>query len=281
MNPYEVLGVKSTDTWDTIRKKYHKALLQHHPDKHINSSEDIRKYHDEECKRIIMAYKMLEETHGNDDINYWKKKWAHLENLWKANSMNDVIKDTLKATFKDTLKAVVNQYTENIKYKIKVPVTLNEIHNNITKKVRVKDNLDDKGDIILVSCEEACKKNSSIKLQNGKQVVIQWEIEEHELFDIDGYDLIVDREIALIDIIRGGTFNLMGLDGIIEWSITPFYDINEPIKIENKGLCCKGNLWIYPYWKIPSDKGEINENDWNAFLNLLTLWQSASSTKMI
>lgn len=276
MNPYDVLGVKSTDNWDTIRKAYRQALLQHHPDKHINSTESMKQLHDEECKRIIMAYKMLEETHGNEDINYWKNKWAHLENLWKTNSMNDVIKDTLKATFKDTLKSVVDKYTDNVKHKIKVPITLNDIHNNVTKRVRVKDNIEDNGTVILVSCEEACRKNSSIKLQNGRQIVIQWEIETHPLFDIDGYDLSIDREITLMDIIRGATFSLDGLDGTIEWKVDSFQDIQEPIKIENKGLCGKGNLWIYLYLKIPSGKGEINENDWDAFLNLLTRWHSAT-----
>jgi len=55
MNLYEILGVSSDCTLDDLRQKYHKLLLEYHPDK-TNSNDLITKKRFED---IQYAYKIL------------------------------------------------------------------------------------------------------------------------------------------------------------------------------------------------------------------------------
>ena len=57
MNPYEVLGVKITDSKDEIKKKYRQLIMQNHPDKTQNND-------DTKFKQIQEAYERI----SSDDI---------------------------------------------------------------------------------------------------------------------------------------------------------------------------------------------------------------------
>ena len=55
MNLYESLGVKSDCSPDTLRRKYHRLLLEHHPDKTNTNDSMTRKRFEE----IQSAYRIL------------------------------------------------------------------------------------------------------------------------------------------------------------------------------------------------------------------------------
>jgi len=55
---YEILGVKKTDSVETIKKAYKKLALNFHPDK---ASPDKKKEHEEKFKEINEAYSTLED----------------------------------------------------------------------------------------------------------------------------------------------------------------------------------------------------------------------------
>jgi len=55
MNLYEILGVSSDCSMEILRQKYHKLLLEYHPDK-TNSNDLITKKHFEDIQN---AYKIL------------------------------------------------------------------------------------------------------------------------------------------------------------------------------------------------------------------------------
>jgi DnaJ-class molecular chaperone len=55
MNFYEILGVQSDCSMDILRQKYHRLLLEYHPDK-TNSNDLINKKHFEDIQN---AYRIL------------------------------------------------------------------------------------------------------------------------------------------------------------------------------------------------------------------------------
>ena len=50
-NYYDILGVKKTDSSETIKKAYKKLALQHHPDK---AAQDKKKEHEQNQYRFLL-----------------------------------------------------------------------------------------------------------------------------------------------------------------------------------------------------------------------------------
>jgi hypothetical protein len=55
-SPWDILGVKVGATWAEIRQAYHSLIRKWHPD--VNKAPEAT----EECRKIIAAYTLLEET---------------------------------------------------------------------------------------------------------------------------------------------------------------------------------------------------------------------------
>lgn len=58
---YKILGVGRNATQKEIKKAYHEKALIHHPDRHINGSEDEKKNAEERFKEIYKVYKVLSD----------------------------------------------------------------------------------------------------------------------------------------------------------------------------------------------------------------------------
>jgi len=67
-DPYLILSVSTTDEWEVIRQAYRRELLKHHPDKHLNEPKEIQDYHAERCKKIIIAFEVLQHEEGTERI---------------------------------------------------------------------------------------------------------------------------------------------------------------------------------------------------------------------
>jgi hypothetical protein len=93
-NPYNILGVKRTDDFVNIKKKYHKLCLKYHPDK--NGNKDYKFF-----QKIQEAYNIIKlkhefkqkyinndsETFKNEFTNYFRRKVvSYIEYLNKITS---------------------------------------------------------------------------------------------------------------------------------------------------------------------------------------------------
>jgi len=77
--PHEILGVDRFATAADVRKAYHHACLQHHPDKHASSGDDARAKAKHHFRRIQAAYERLSASSANGggaQRNAWQARAA-------------------------------------------------------------------------------------------------------------------------------------------------------------------------------------------------------------
>lgn len=272
-DPYSILGVSVIDDWEVIRQAYRRELLKHHPDKHLNEPKELQEYHAERCKKIIIAFEVLQQKKAPKDstedefegVEYWKNIWGRVEESLSKQSIKRVLKD------------VMTSWIDTKYHKLKIKVTLEEIHRKVYKRVRIRfENCEEIIEPIIVSCESVCQSEGIQKLDSvapdGKDIYIEWQVQKHPLFYQDGYDLIYEQPMTLIDYIEGRTFQLETLDQkMIEYQILPFRDLEIPLEIKEHGLCHKGCLRVYFKLELPKSMGSLKE-DLPEFRRILKNW---------
>lgn len=76
-NNYDILGLDKYASAMDIRRTYKKLALKHHPDRHVNASESVRREHERIFKEIGNAYEVLSDPHKrsrydrNDNNRWW------------------------------------------------------------------------------------------------------------------------------------------------------------------------------------------------------------------
>jgi len=59
MDPYEILGLNYPCTKEEIKARYRELARKHHPDKHQHLSKEEIDAHEQEFKKINLAYELL------------------------------------------------------------------------------------------------------------------------------------------------------------------------------------------------------------------------------
>lgn len=138
-NPYNILGVKKTDSIASIKKKYRKLAMKYHPDRNLGNLEKAERF-----KEICNAYRqILEEGNYYSDIkDSFIKKGEKIgaffyENFNKKNIINQ---------FRDYYEKNI---TNNVGDDIEVNISLSpkDIFENTEKAIHLD---------ISVPCEACC-----------------------------------------------------------------------------------------------------------------------------
>jgi molecular chaperone DnaJ len=61
-NYYEIIGVNKDASLAEIKKQYFKLALAKHPDRHVNSTDEVRAKTEAEFKEITNAYDTLSDA---------------------------------------------------------------------------------------------------------------------------------------------------------------------------------------------------------------------------
>lgn len=114
MNYYEILGVKTTDSPEFIRKRYKVLARKYHPDTTTLDKE----FAEQEFKKISVAYEHIKRGDKEPDINYFTQKIiekaSRLAELFKKIDKNEV-KDVFFKVFNNMTEPKINkEYTEDI-----------------------------------------------------------------------------------------------------------------------------------------------------------------------
>ena len=92
---YEILGVKKTDSSETIKKSYKKLALKFHPDK---ASEDKKKEYEESFKEINEAYSTLgdENKRKQYDLGGGQSHFNQGQGFHGGGNFSDILNDLLR-----------------------------------------------------------------------------------------------------------------------------------------------------------------------------------------
>jgi molecular chaperone DnaJ len=136
---YEILGVKRNATSEEIKKAYRKLALTYHPDKNPNNPQAEEKF-----KAAAEAYGILSDPGkrqrydqlGHEGIRQeaYRSSQASAEDIFSRYS--DIFEGTPFETFFQSSTQGYSRQGSDLKIKLKL--TLQEIANGVTKKVKIK-----------------------------------------------------------------------------------------------------------------------------------------------
>ena len=149
-NPYTVLGVKPSDSIQTIKKKYYLLCFRYHPDK--NKSED-----EEECnckfQEINAAYRSITNVSQPESEDFDENIYVNMfkENILKKGKIiGDFFRNFDPEKFKETIYSEIKNYkvyhekNSSTEYSddlyINVNVSLEDIYSNIEKVITMDIN---------------------------------------------------------------------------------------------------------------------------------------------
>lgn len=296
MDPYEILGLTYPCTKEEIKRKYHQLARKHHPDKLGGLNEEEKKINEEKFKKINLAYELLNNSEfSNTSKSEWKNIWSWSMDTFMSNSnVNKLISDIFNSVREykkqkkeqgnedDGLNGMfsnfINEYNEFKKNKgsdhhISVEVTLEEIHKNKEKKLRLVLNGHENPIYIKVNCGHFPKYIYTYITPEDKTLFIHitFIVKPHSTYYLDDImetnDIFTEIEINLFEYFKGCKKELIDLDNnkcIIE---IPKCN-HDNIIIKNKGLHYKGNMNVLINVNLPSND-KFKNIDSNIYDNLL------------
>lgn len=299
-DPYIILGLPRDATFEQIRIRYKQLAKQHHPDKwsNIDSQSEEYRFHEEEFKKITVAYHVLEEekVHGNYRSNTststssntspsgngrtkeeWNDIWKRMEDLLAKKNILSHLSNLFKVAVEEVGKTRISQHH------FTVPVTLEEITAKKRKKIRLflKDNPEPF--YVTFPCENYPEYETAVVRNNVvMQVKLHMKALPHERYEVDEIiegelDLFCTLRLNLYDYFNGKSLTWTHLDGReIQVDIPPLCGKHQGYiwqKMDGYGLLGKGSLYISVEWSLPTQSQWVHISLLNQenFLDVLNI----------
>ena len=270
MDPYEILGLKYPCSKSEIKQRYHELAKKHHPDKLSHLSDEECKKHEEQFKKINVAYELLNNQEFQDTSHKdWKGMWSYMEQFMKNPDMSKIFTEVIH---------IAKEYKKQkgSEHHVKVPITLEEVHQRKEKKLRLFLKNIEEPIFIQVDC--VCYPNFlyTYITPDDKTLFIHIEfiLKEHEIYSLDEFfsthDLLTEVKINLYEYFAGCSKTIYDLDGKEVTIQIPKYCIDN-ITIPNKGLHYKGSINVMVRVQLPSNKEmeKIHLKNYNLILEIL------------
>lgn len=270
-DPYQVLGLPRTVTFPEVRARYLQLARKHHPDKLGNATDDERRKNEEYFQNVSVAYSKLEKEFSKDPSSTsasspssdytkedWRQIWAKVESMFQRQDVWDCMRQVIQNTISDAVSNNDKSVVKTI-HKIKVPVTLEDIHNGKRKKLQlflhgVKEPLRTH-----IDCKQypEPREFTTCLDETNHTVMLEFDLQPHNVFRLDNIfgtpDLYVDVNLTWYDYMFGKQTSIQMLDGEqIDICVLPFDKIDTPKVLSGKGLGNQGNLYICFNIQYPS-----------------------------
>ncbi len=155
---YEVLGVKKDASDDEIKKAYRKKAIQYHPDRQTGKSEAEKKQAEEKFKEAAEAYSVLSDPKKRQQYDQFGFNAPNMGGGFGGGfgteggfSMDDIFSmfgdifggrggfgDAFGSGFSSRSRGQGRRVYKGADLRIKVSLSLEEIHSGVTKKLKVK-----------------------------------------------------------------------------------------------------------------------------------------------
>ena len=272
--PLEILNLPINATPQEIKTRYRELALKHHPDRNPTCTKEAKIEHEIEFQKISEAYdkaingKTYDYDYYNldeEDVFFmWKDIWDKFVEEDGIGKIKDMLKDTLnivrgfKGNEEKEQEQNLNEYEEeNPPLRLRIYVTLEDIHYYKTKRVKVVENQEYH---VSVNCGDY-----PYAYIPDKNIVVKICIKKHATFTLDSFmsnkDLYCNIPITLTQYLEGKPITKIlkyidNTDIIVE--IPPF-SIDYPISIKDYGLHNTDTLYVMPTLILPKSQLEVTE----------------------
>jgi DnaJ-class molecular chaperone len=278
MNLYDILNVPYNASKNDIKKAYYKLIIQHHPDKIDNPTEETyKKFHE-----IQTAYEILydEEKRKEYDIMSHEEKmqiydlmkqyftdirpqyfyiYNSILNFIYANKEEDFKNDVNSLNIKNIFNKLITKIKdeEKIKHKKKyieindkvnnLQLSLKDRYNNSFKYIRIPKTNNTYSDYLIPLFEPQITLNDPDK----GTIVINITYENNKDFEIiNKHDLFHIKYVSLSQYIYGGDTKIYHVnDEILSFNFDSCLEKKPVFKLDGKGLLndsnSRGDLYIY------------------------------------
>ena len=263
-DPYDVLKLPKTASFQEVRIKYIELAKKHHPDRLQNQSDEERSKNEAYFKKVTVAYHTIEnlekggrnctaeEREGLD----WRTIWNRVEKF-----MKEYMNHANVATYEKT----------NYTHSCKIPVSLEEIHAGKIKKVELFVHHQEDPVYLKVPCNEFPQYRIHM---DSHEYICNMVLQPHPIYTIDSsMQLHTNVQIRPTEYIEGARVALHYLekDVEVEMQIPPFYDLDKPWIVPSMGLFRKSDLVVHLQLMAPSKEiwTKLSEMERSNIINLL------------
>jgi len=292
-NPYLILGISKDSSFDEIKKAYKKIALESHPDKHYNTSDDIKKIYSNKFTEATEAYHYLidqkkiffdnEDIFYDEDINSWKDIWYDMinntdetKNFFKNLAKIFIDKDIISKKNKNIYKFTNLPITHNIT----LHITYNEVYNNIKKKLRLILKNINEPIFIDILCGNSYPNITKIYIDDDDiehNIIINLKFRTNDNITHITYknnnkiDLVYNIELNLTHYLNGYHSKINYIDNNLLDIYIPSFN-KEFYEIDGKGINNGNLIFKIKYSNVDIDKfNNLSGNDKKELIRLLEL----------
>ena len=278
---YEMLGVSKTASDDEIKRAYRKLAMKYHPDRNANKKEA-----EERFKELNEAYAVLSDKEKRKQYDTFGKEGFHQrfsqEDIFRGFDFDDIFSSLFGGRARRESRAGgrggvdfgdifsrayqgggrASQKGEDALYEL--PITLEEAAFGGEKRISIPKN----GKVEEINVKIPAGIPSGKKLRvTGKgmegrsgglagDLYLQISIRPHPVFDREGDDITVEKEIGFSEAVLGTTIEVPTLEGTKKVKIPPGTQSHTKMRLRGLGIphfqgTGKGDEYVKVIVRIP------------------------------
>jgi len=278
---YEMLGVSKTASDDEIKRAYRKLAMKYHPDRNANKKEA-----EERFKELNEAYAVLSDKEKRKQYDTFGKEGFHQrfsqEDIFRGFDFDDIFSSLFGGRARRESRAGgrggvdfgdifsrayqgggrASQKGEDALYEL--PITLEEAAFGGEKRISIPKN----GKVEEINVKIPAGIPSGKKLRvTGKgmegrsgglagDLYLQISIRPHPVFDREGDDITVEKEIGFSEAVLGTTIEVPTLEGTKKVKIPPGTQSHTKMRLKGLGVSHfqgtgKGDEYVKVIVRIP------------------------------
>ncbi|MDP4200092.1 MAG: J domain-containing protein [Bacteroidota bacterium] len=280
---YEILGVPRTATEDEIKKAYRKLARQHHPDLNPND-----KTAEEQFKKINEAYEVLSDKEKRAKYDRFGENWKTGQQFtptpeWGpaqggypgggsytfTSGGGEDFSEFFQQFFGPgmgfgaaTQRRRTGFATRGSDVEAELPVTIEEAFHGTTKQFTIR-RADGTTKTYKVKIPEHSFAGKQIRLASQGEagtstagdLLLTLVYQNHPYYDIDGFDLHRELDLAPWEAVLGAKIPMETLDGNVRLTISPATQNGHRLRLANRGLYrsngSRGDLYAVVNIEIP------------------------------